>query len=56
MQSLYDAAAGKPGALMSRLRAREGLLQMRLAALSAITEHILARARFERAVGRELQQ
>ena len=56
VQSLYDEAAGKPGSPLSRLRASEGLLDMRLAHLSAIMEHILARARFERAVGRELTQ
>ena len=56
MKALYDDAVGKPGAIMSRLRAREGLLEFKLSHLTAIMEHILARARFERAVGRELQQ
>ena len=56
VQSLFDAAVGKAGPVMSRLRAREGLLELKLAWLTAITEHILARARFERAVGRELIQ
>ena len=54
--SLYGEAAGKPGATLSRLRAQDGVLEMRLANLSAVMEHILARARFERAVGRELPQ
>lgn len=56
VQALYDEAVGKPGSSLSRLRAREGVLELRLAHLSAVTEHILARARFERAVGRELPQ
>lgn len=56
VQSLYDEAAGKPAPALSRLRARDGLLELRLAHLAAVTEHILARARFERAVGRELPQ
>jgi len=56
VQALYDDAAGKPGAALSRLRARDGVLEMRLAYFAAVTEHILARARFERAVGRELPQ
>lgn len=56
VQALYDEAAGKPGAALSRLRAQNGLLDLRLAHLAAVTEHILARARFERAVGRELPQ
>lgn len=56
VQALLDDAAGKAGSAMSRLRAREGVLELKLAWLSAVTEHILARARFERAVGRELPQ
>lgn len=54
--AIYDEAAGKTGATLSRLRAQDGILEMRLANLSAVMEHILARARFERAVGRELPQ
>ncbi|MDP3542057.1 MAG: TolC family protein [Elusimicrobiota bacterium] len=56
IQSLYDEAAGKPGAALSRLRALNGVLELQLSHLAAVTEHILARARFERAVGRELPQ
>ena len=56
VQALYDDAAGKSGPTLSRLRARDGVLELRLAHLSAVTEHILARARFERAVGREIPQ
>ena len=56
VQALYDEALGKPGAALSRMRAQNAVLEMRLAYLSAVTEHILARARFERAVGRELPQ
>jgi|CXWL01.1.fsa_nt_gi outer membrane protein TolC len=56
VRSLYEAAVGKPGPIMSRVRARESLLEFQLAHFSAVTEHILARARFERAVGRELPQ
>ncbi|UPT74112.1 MAG: TolC family protein [Elusimicrobiota bacterium] len=56
VQAMLDDAAGKAGAALSRQRAREGVLELRLAWLTAVTEHILARARFERAVGRELPQ
>lgn len=56
VQGLYDDAAGKAGAAASRRRAAEGVLELKLAWLSAVTEHILAKARFERAVGRELPQ
>lgn len=54
IQSLYDAASGKAGSATARIRAREGVLNLRLAYLSAVTEHLLARTRLERAVGREL--
>jgi cobalt-zinc-cadmium efflux system outer membrane protein len=54
IQKLYEAASGKAGSAMSRIRAREGVLDLRLAYLTAVTEHLLARARLERAVGREL--
>ena len=54
IQALLDAAAGKAGAALSKLRAREALLELRLAYLAAVTEHLLARARLERAVGREI--
>jgi outer membrane protein TolC len=56
VQMLYEGALGRPASSLSRLRARDGVLELRLAYLSAVTEHILARARFERAVGRELSQ
>jgi outer membrane protein TolC len=54
--SLFEAASGKAGPALSRLRAREGLLSTRLAWTESVVEHIVARARFERAVGRELIQ
>ncbi len=54
VQSLYDAASGKTGVVLSRIRAREGLLELRLGYLTAVTEHLLARTRLERAVGREI--
>jgi outer membrane protein TolC len=54
IQTLYDAASGKAGSPLSRIRAREGVLELRLAYLAAVTEHLLARARLERAVGREI--
>jgi len=54
IQQLYDAASGKSGSALARIRAREGVLDQRLAHLAAVTEHLLARARLERAVGREI--
>ena len=56
VQSLYDEAVGKSGGAMSRLRARDAVLELKLTYLASVMEHILARARFERAVGREIPQ
>ncbi|MDX6768155.1 MAG: TolC family protein [Elusimicrobiota bacterium] len=55
VSGLFEAGAGRPGPALSKIRARQGLLELRLAHLAAVKEHILARARLERAVGRELQ-
>lgn len=52
---LLDSANGRPGPALAKIRARQGLLELRLSWLAAVKEHILARARLERAVGRELQ-
>ncbi|HEX4048101.1 MAG TPA: TolC family protein, partial [Elusimicrobiota bacterium] len=54
IQALYDAASGKAGSALERIRAQQSLLDLRLSYLSAVTEHLLARARLERAVGREI--
>jgi outer membrane protein TolC len=54
IQKLYDAAADKTGSALARIRAQQSLLDLRLAYLAAVTEHLLARARLERAVGREI--
>ncbi len=53
VETLFKAAAGKAGGVLSKIRAREGLAELRLSYLTAVTEHLLARARLERAVGRE---
>jgi outer membrane protein TolC len=53
VEDLYRAAAGKAGSALSKIRAREGLTDLRLSYLAAVTEHLLAQARLERAVGRE---
>jgi len=55
IQELYDAASGKAGSALARIRAQESLLELRLAYLTAVTEHLLARARLARAVGREIE-
>lgn len=52
VQSLYEAASG--GGL-PRLRALVAMSEVKLAWLAAVTEHLLAQARLERAVGRELK-
>jgi outer membrane protein TolC len=53
VEALFRAATGKAGGVLSKIRAREGLSELRLSYLTAVTEHLLARARLERAVGRE---
>lgn len=53
--ALLEAAAGRPGPALAKIRARAGALELKLSHLAAVKEHILARARLERAVGRELQ-
>ncbi len=52
--ALAEAVAGRPGPALSKIRARSGLLELKLSHLAAVKEHILARARLERAMGREL--
>jgi len=54
IQDLYDAASGKAGSALARIRAQRSILELRLAYLSAVTEHLLARARLDRAVGQGL--
>jgi len=54
IQRLYDAASGKAGSPLARIRAQQSILDLRLAYLSAVTEHLLARARLDRAVGQGL--
>lgn len=56
VQGLYDSASRAGGGALSRLRALAGLLDLKLAYYTAVTEHILALARFERAVGRKVGQ
>jgi len=53
VSEMFRAAAGKAGGILTKIRAREGLTELRLSYLTAVTEHLLAQARLERAVGRE---
>lgn len=54
VQGLYDAAVRAAGGPLGRTRALGTVVDLKLAYLTAVTEHILAVARFERAVGRRL--
>ena len=54
VQALYDAASRQGGSALARLRGLSGVLDLKYAYLSALTEQILALARLERAVGRPL--
>ncbi len=54
LSSLYESLSRQDGPPLSRIRALGELLTLRLSYLSAVTEHVLARARLERTVGREI--
>jgi len=54
VSDIYDKAAPVVAASLAKLRALMTVIEMRLAYLEAVTEHTLARARLERAVGRDL--
>lgn len=53
--ALFDSLPSG-GAALARLKAFTSVMELRLSYLTAVTEHILARARLERAVGRDLVQ
>ena len=55
VSGLYDEASRQGGQPLSKHRATTAVLNLRLSYLAAVTEHILARARLERAVGRSLE-
>ncbi len=52
---LYEKAAPAAAASLGKLRALKTVLELRLSYIEAVTEHTLARARLERAVGRDLE-
>ncbi|MDE2039699.1 MAG: TolC family protein [Elusimicrobia bacterium] len=54
VQGLYDEAGKQGGSALERLRGLGGVLDLKLDYLSAVTQHIIALARLERAVGRSL--
>lgn len=54
VQSLYDTAARGAGGALGRARSLAGVVDLKLAYLTAVTEQILAVGRFERAVGRRI--
>jgi outer membrane protein TolC len=54
VSEMLAAASGRPASALEKLRAREAVLTLRQSYLSAVTEHLLARARLSRAVGREI--
>ncbi|MFA6002788.1 MAG: TolC family protein [Elusimicrobiota bacterium] len=53
---LFESLPAGAGPVLARLKALNSVLDLRLSYLTSVTEHILARARLERAVGRELAQ
>ena len=56
MRSLYERASQSPGKTLLKIRALSSLLGIQTAYLKAVTQHLLAKAKLERAVGREITQ
>lgn len=56
LKRLYGQAAALPGAALSKIRASKRLSDAQLAHLESVTEHILAVAKLEWAVGRPLDR
>lgn len=56
LKRLYEKAAESPGEALARIRAAKRLSNARVAYLEAVTEHILAVAKLEWAVGRALDR
>jgi len=54
VSGIYDKAAPAAAASLGKLRALMTVIEMRLSYLESVTESTLARARLERAVGRDL--
>ena len=54
VSGIYEKAAPEAAASLGKLRALMTVIEMRLSYLESVTESTLARARLERAVGREL--
>ncbi len=53
VQAIYDAA-GSSGTALERIGALQSLLDLKLSYEKAVTEHIIALAKLERAVGRDI--
>jgi len=56
VRELYSAAQKSAGEPLAKARALEGLLDVETLRLEAVFQHLLAKARLERAVGRTLEQ
>ncbi len=54
MEGLYHQASKNAGKTLLKIRALSSLLGIQTAYLKAVTQHLLAKARLERAVGREI--
>ncbi|MDD5655792.1 MAG: TolC family protein [Elusimicrobia bacterium] len=53
---IYESLAPSAGSALARFKASLSLADLHLSYLAAVNEHLLARARLERAVGRDLTQ
>ncbi len=54
VSGIYEKASSESSASLAKLKALSTVARFRLAQLEAVTEHALARAHLERAVGREI--
>ena len=54
VQGIYEKAAPAASASLAKLKALATVVSIRLSQLEAVTEHALARAHLERAVGRDI--
>lgn len=56
IEKLYEKAAAPPGNIVLKIHALTAIAHLKISYLEAVTQHLLAKATLERAVGREISQ
>ena len=56
IKKLYAEAASSPGNIVLKIHALTAIMDLKIEYLKAVTQHLLAKAALERAVGREISQ